>query len=321
MEPEESRKRKTDMSGNEDIIDQAARWHVASLDDAMDWDGFTAWLEADPRHRAAYDEVALADGLLDDHGAVLGELTEPVAPSAPVARWRPWAAGALAASLVVGLTLPSWLRDSEQIYSTGATGQTVRLADGSSVVLAPHSRLTVSGKDGERIALSGGAYFSIRHDPGRTLSIAAGPAEISDIGTIFDVQSSGQAVRIGVAEGQVSVKFANTSSQPSVLAQGSTLSYDGSAGRVLIRTAPTSDIGGWRGGRLSYQDTALPLVAADLARYAGVHLVVPDTLQGRRFSGTLVIGDGQAALRDLSQLMGLELAHDAGRYRLVDPAR
>ncbi|MBB6124620.1 FecR family protein [Sphingobium subterraneum] len=309
------------MNGEDSIIDQAATWHVASTDDAMDWDGFTAWLEADPRHRAAYDELALAGSLFDEHRKVLGTVTEPAAPvAAPTTRWRGWAAGALAASLVAGLTLPSLLRDDDQIYSTGTTGRTVTLADGSSVAMAPHSRLTVSGKDGERIALSGGAYFSIRHDPGRSLSISAGPAEISDIGTVFDVQSSGQAVRIGVADGQVSVKFANVFGEPSVVGKGGTLSYEGAGGRVLIRTADTSDIGGWQKGRLSYQDTSLRLVAADLERYAGVNLVVPDTLQGRRFSGTLVIGNGQAALRDLSQLMGLELARDAGHYRLVDRA-
>ena len=43
------------MSSAKDIIAQeAAAWHAASFDDDMDWDGFTAWLEADPRIEAVH---------------------------------------------------------------------------------------------------------------------------------------------------------------------------------------------------------------------------------------------------------------------------
>ena len=48
------------------IEEEAAAWQVASVNDDMDWDGFTRWLEADPRHRRAFDEAALADTLVDD---------------------------------------------------------------------------------------------------------------------------------------------------------------------------------------------------------------------------------------------------------------
>ncbi|MBK6412702.1 hypothetical protein [Sphingopyxis sp.] len=65
----------------------------------------------------------------------------------------------------------------------------------------------------------------------------------------------------------------------------------------------------------------MALVAADLSRYAGVKVVVADTVAARQFSGTLVIGDGQAALRDLSRLMGLRLDRRDDGYRLELPAR
>ncbi|HTN13263.1 MAG TPA: hypothetical protein VL094_00500 [Sphingomonadaceae bacterium] len=41
-----------------------------------------------------------------------------------------------------------------------------------------------------------------------------------------------------------------------------------------------------------------------------------EEVRGRRFTGTLVIGDGKAALRDLSQLMDLELGRSGDGYRL-----
>ena len=46
---------------NEDIHDQAWHWHIALSGEDADWDGFTAWLEANPAHRSAYNEVALLD--------------------------------------------------------------------------------------------------------------------------------------------------------------------------------------------------------------------------------------------------------------------
>ena len=55
------------------IEEEAAAWQVASANDDMDWDGFTRWLEADPRHRRAFDEVALADTLVDDHRESLAQ--------------------------------------------------------------------------------------------------------------------------------------------------------------------------------------------------------------------------------------------------------
>jgi transmembrane sensor len=65
----------------------------------------------------------------------------------------------------------------------------------------------------------------------------------------------------------------------------------------------------------------LPLVAADISRYAGVEVEVAPSLRDREFSGTFVIGDGEAALRDLSRLMGLSVAQHSGRYRLDERHR
>lgn len=52
---------------DERLLDQASRWHRALADDDADWDGYIAWLEADPRHRRAFDRVALTERLIDEH--------------------------------------------------------------------------------------------------------------------------------------------------------------------------------------------------------------------------------------------------------------
>jgi transmembrane sensor len=317
------------MSEDEDrIITEAAAWHAATDDDAMDWTAFTAWLEADSRHSRAYDEVALAVSLIDEHGPTLlsagdsGTVGLAVAePDVIVDRrpkWGRWAGVAIAASLAAAFLVPQF-RDRSTVYQTQDAARRVALADGSSVTLAPHSRLSVTG-DGQTLTLTGGAWLDIRHDSARELSISAGPLEIRDIGTSFDIQTQAKSVRIAVAEGQVTVA-SEALAQPIRLERGRNLLFDSAEGTALVRSQPAPEIGAWRSGRLSYEDTPLPLVLDDLSRYAGVHVTLPEDLQSRHFSGSLIISDGDAAIRDLAQVMDIPLDRTVHGYRLGERSR
>lgn len=309
------------MTEHDDIFDSAAAWHAASTDDAMDWDGFTSWLEADPRHRLAYDEVALADTAVAEHRTSL-QRAEPANDVGAEPRSRPrlaWAGGAIAAALVAVLAISPVMREPATTYATQDASRTIALEDGSQVVLAPHSTLEARSGD-TRLALAGGAYFAVPHDPSRRLEIAAGPVTISDIGTRFDVQASPTDVRVAVAEGQVSAAAAALD-RPLTVAAGQALVFDGQAGTATLRRVVPATVGGWRRGQLTFSDAPLALVVADLERYAGVHVAISKSLRGRRFSGSLNIRDGGAAARDLAGLMGLALRAYGNGYRLEPAGR
>ncbi|MFM7348079.1 MAG: FecR family protein [Erythrobacter sp.] len=305
------------------IIARAARWHLASAQDDMDWDGFAAWLDADPRHRTAYDEIALTD-------AALGEIAMPAETAAPIAAnddegtahpvrrrgWAVWGGGALAASLAALALVPQLTSPAPETYATGADAKTIALADGSRIELAPHSRLTIEGRQQERIALDGGAWFAIRHDPSRQLVIDAAGVAISDIGTSFDVQAAAGRIAVEVAEGEVVLTGAGLG-KPMKLAAGRAFRLDARAGTAVTSTLADGEAGEWREGRLSYRSEALGLVAADLARYAGVRIELSEGIANRQFSGTLAVEDGEAAVRDLAQLMGLGVERSGAGYRLV----
>ncbi|MEZ5689711.1 MAG: FecR domain-containing protein [Caenibius sp.] len=317
------------MSGEEDrIASEAAIWHAASANDDMDWDGFTTWLEADPRHAVIYDEIALADARLQE---LTPTLTPPLMAANDAAEaehatyqgrhagWWRWAGGALAACLVAVLAVPQFLQTDPHIYETADASRTIALADGSHIALAPHSRLQIA--DGEQdMELSGGAWFNISHDPSRKLTITAGQLQISDIGTQFDVQHNGDGVRVNVAEGTVNVS-SQALSAPVRLEAGRGLLFDASNGVSRVNAIPLEDAGSWRSGRLSYQSMPLALVASDITRYAGVQVTVAETLRNREFSGTLIVTDGKTALRDLSQLMGVDVTGNGDSFRLVPPDR
>lgn len=316
------------MNGEMDrIVSEAAAWHAASDTDEMDWDGLTLWLEADPRHAAAYDQMMLTGAIIDDHRETLAPRIakpandEEAAPPAPRrAKWLGWGGGAVAAALVATLLMPRLAEPDPAVYVTGGTTRSIALDDGSRIELAPHSRLEVAGSRQDRLALSGGAWFDIRHDPGRERAITADGLTISDIGTRFDVQTAAAGVRVAVADGRVKVSGARLS-RSIELVRGNSLQVDGRTHIAKVRAVAGEQIGAWRSGRLSYDGAPLALVAADLSRYAGVKVVVADAVAARQFSGTLVIGDGQAALRDLSRLMGLRLDRRDDGYRLELPVR
>ena len=303
------------------IVETAAAWHAASVNDAMDWDGFTAWLEADPRHAAAYDEVALADALLDEHreglrenDTVAANENEPVDAARP-RLWLRWAGTAAAAGLIAMVAVPQF-RNSTTAYTTNDASRSIALADGSTIRLAPHSHLTVAGRHNERIALAGGAWFEVRHDPARQMAITAGEVTISDIGTSFDVQAADGRVRVAVAQGRIAVSSPSLAA-PVTLAEGRTLLFDAAAATARTGNVPREDVGAWRTGRLTFDAAPLSLVAGDLARYAGLTVTVAPAIRDREFSGTLAFGNGNTALRDLSQLMGLSLRREPdGAYRL-----
>ncbi len=310
------------MTQDERIMEEAAAWHLASADDSMDWDGFTSWLEADPRNRLAFDQLALTDAALGDHLDLLGidEVAPATAPERAFrgAGWARWSIGAIAASLALVLGFAVLQPAPDLVYHTGTQQRQIALEDGSTITLAPRSELRVSADD-THLNLAGGAWFAIRHDPARSLTISAGPLEVRDIGTQFDIQTDPGHVRIGVAEGRIEVGSAALS-QPLRMAAGKELLFDSRAGRATLTNSRAKAIGTWRQGQLTYDSAPLSLVVSDLNRYAGLKVDLADSLKDRRFSGTLASSDGQVALRDLSQLMALELESSAGGYRLGEPA-
>ncbi|KQM86090.1 hypothetical protein ASE67_09505 [Sphingomonas sp. Leaf23] len=312
---------------SETIDAAAARWFAAQDADDMDWDGFTAWLEADPRHGAAFDRLALLDDDIAAQAPAIRALLPAndmaadvdVAPPAPARRRWPVIGGTLAvaaAALALTIGLPNRTPD-DRMWQTGATAQAVDVGEGVRVTIAPHSRLTARGGT-QQLALQGAAYFDVAHREDRALAIAAGPVEIRDIGTRFDVSTDGRGVaQVAVAEGQVAVA-AGALATPRTVVAGQRLSLID--GRVAQGRADPADVGGWRGGTLSYSDTPLALVAVDLSRYAGAGIRVAPSIADRRFSGALTVGDGSKLVEQVAAILDLRVVRDPAGVRL-EPAR
>ncbi|WP_296617101.1 FecR domain-containing protein [Sphingomonas sp.] len=306
---------------NDGILEAAALWLQQQSRDDMDWDGFTAWLEADPRHREAYDDIALLDERVDaERTAILarlpandGEASEDYIEARSPAR-RPYLAwGGIAAALLVAVTAGGWWASGPSAPATtsyaAAAGQTrtVAVADGATATLAGGSRLDVA--KGAALTLAGSAYFDVRHDPARPLTVKVSGFEVRDVGTRFDINSDGKTIRIAVAEGKVSVSAPGAAAATEVTA-GHAVLGDVARRTVTLETTAPASVGAWRTGRFIYDQVPLSLVAADIARYTGHPVTVAEGVAQRRFSGVLAPGDRDSMVASVRQLAGVSVRRE-----------
>lgn len=310
---------------SEDIDEAAARWHFRQAADDMDWDGFTLWLEADPRHRAAYDAVALLDERIDRARPALARLTAEASPAARrVSPWIGWSAAAAAVAATIAVTVtqfpgtPPATQRLEEIAYRAPAGKVrnVQVAEGLTAAVSPGSELRVASRDAP-ITLEGSAFFDVRHDADHPVVIEAGGYEIRDIGTRFEVMSGSGMLRVAVIEGRVAVK--STTAQEVEVPAGQVLTL-GPNGASELRPGNGAEVASWRRGTLVYDDVPLGMVAADLSRYGGQPIEVDPVAARRRFSGVIAPGDRAAMAATLAELTGLHARTDGNAIRLGDSA-
>lgn len=311
------------------IDEEALGWALRMAEPDADWDAFTQWLEGDATRAERYDRAAVAmldlDGLPAVEAQTLTPAPEPViaAPArglAPAAaqrhgrRWTPWLGAAVAATVTAAVGLGVWTEMPRPYAIETANGEqrTVALADGSSIVLAGGTRVRLDHADARTASLERGeALFRVRHDVRHPFTVAAGELRLVDLGTLFDVKASGTRTVVGVAEGAVMVDpdGARLRLDPgqAVIATGSSLQ------RATVEPAA---VGGWRDGRLAYDDAPLAEVAADLTRQLGRRVVASPAIATRTFHGTLDVGTVRDRPALLGQLLGVTVQQQAGDWIL-----
>jgi transmembrane sensor len=197
-----------------------------------------------------------------------------------------------------------------------AVGQrdTVRLTDGSRIVIGPGTELTVASGFGDRardVTLNGEAYFDVVHDESRPFTVHAGGATIVDVGTTFTVQSDSSAgVRVAVTSGAVRLRRATGADAGALLQAGDVGMLAAEGPVVAERNAASADDSAFAGGKLVFRDAPLSQVRGALRRWYGVDLVAADsTLARRRLTASF---EGEPVERVLS-VIGMTLGVDLER--------
>jgi len=307
------------MSATDKIFDrEALDWLVQVNDPDFDqWEAWDVWMAADPRHAEIYWRLAA-----DEAEAVEALKAAPVRAPSPLRRQKAsgfprralfGVAAALAVVVVGGVWFTTQQAQPWTVETAPGEQRTITLTDGSTVSLDGATRLAMDRRNprGARLE-SGRALFHVVHDDKKPFIVDVDGANLTDLGTIFDVTRLEDGVRVAVSEGSVRIdhraKSETLNPGDSVLA---------SSRGMERRTLPTDDVAGWQEGRLTYADEALSVVAQDLARALNRPISVAPALGYRRFSGSLTTRSAPDDQKDrLSRLLGVSIVDEGAGWRL-----
>ncbi len=281
------------------MFDEAAqRWlaHRAGTADSAARAELAAWLETSERHAEAWR--------LAEQAWRLSRMVGPAIPPLEPPRLKPMrraaivlAAAAIAACLVLAV-IPDLRLSLQADYRTG-TGQVriVSLDDGTQVQLDSGSAIAADLKADQRdvTLLEGRAFFDVTPDAARPFNVHAGKVVVTVKGTAFDVDMTGDAIRVAVERGAVAVDYPGLS-QPVQLAPGDRLTIEAGAAAAVHGT-PNS-VAAWRRHRLMVESGTVGAVVAEIARYrAGLVVVTDDALASQPVTGIYDLNDPLRALQ------------------------
>jgi transmembrane sensor len=326
-------------------LDRAIAWHVRlSAADASEdkWAEFTAWLEADPANRQAFDRVDDLDSELESSETLegqaaslhaIGEDRAPPRGAKAVAAWMAGAGALLAASLALvyffqaNYFFPADAPPARYATRIGET-KVVTLADGSRINLNTATSLTVRVDEaGRQVTLDRGeALFHVARDPRHPFVVTVGDRKVRVVGTVFDVLRSDGSVAVVVAEGRVAVSPSTRerNAKESHLGPGDRLVVTEATGATTIERIDPKQALSWREGYLVYRHAPLSRVVGDLNRYFPVPIVLEDAESAaQRFTGVLRIDSQTSVLRRLSEFLPVTVNHRTdGRIGLrASPAK
>jgi len=250
----------------------------------------------------------------------LGGLERPREIAEESHGWWRWAAAAGVLIALLGsaawFTRPPAERSFAQHFATGhAERRVVRLADGSTITIAPDSRVAVDYVPAERrIRLSAGeALFEVAHNTARPFIVETPHGEVKAVGTAFDVEIAEREAEVTVVEGVIRIALGadpdgagpaepieKLARKGERVAFGMSTRDGGSTG--FIRQARDLDAQGataWTRGKLVFNGEPLREVIAKVNLYARGHVVLTDPAAGSiPVYGVVDQGD-TAAIREL----------------------
>jgi transmembrane sensor len=261
---------------------------------------FEAWLAVDASHRQAFDEATRLFGDVQElwTGRVPARKRQPLL--APVAVL-------LAASLAVFVFVDDLMLRFRADATTGVGEmRTVVLEDGSRAHLSARSALAIRYRAGERrlTLLAGEAYFEVEPDADRPFVVEAAGATVTALGTAFDI-SLEDAERAEVAVAVHRVAIANNGVQ-TIVEEGRQSHFGANAPTTEPAPVDIFNIGGWRRGRIVFEDEPLSNVLSVLGRYRRGFLIAASSVRDVRVTGSFEAANLAGAERALETSLGLK---------------
>jgi len=293
---------------------EATDWLILLQEDPDDPDlkrRFETWRCEKPGNAAAWATTMRVSSLVETTRPTTADRWRPIVAQGRQTGTRRRGLRIAAVAVAAGLALlfvPDVLLQIRSDHVTGAAQtRTVRLDDGSSVVLAPNSAIAVAYTATERRVdlLAGEAFFEVAANTGRPFRVGAREIRATVVGTMFDMSRNGDGATIAVEHGAVRVDYPAVS--PPVTerlepGQSVRVSWTGAVAR---RSGPPSQVAAWRRRQLIAQDQPMRDVIDQLRRYYRGTIIVTDRALGDRpVTGVYNLTDPVDALRAIAHAHG-----------------
>lgn len=227
-----------------------------------------------------------------------------------------WMGGIAAAiTIVLFSTLTLFPYDYEGYNRIAAADiiENVELPDGSSIFINKNSELNyaVNFESNREIILDGEAYFDVARNEERPFRIKTDHADITVLGTSFNVYEGDEYVDILVTSGKVKVESGN---EEITLTKNQMVKCE--RGKIIKIDLPSSNYLSWKTGSLQFNDVPLHRVVRDLNRHYRKNIVfsgesmalnqlVNDVFEGEDF---------ESVLETLVLITGIKYHKEANKY-------
>lgn len=319
------------------IAEQALEWHALQRQGgltATQQAQFMDWLVTSPEHLREYLAVgrfaaelagAMREMQVDDSLQEVSQADNVVmwplqrtrrapSPGRPRRSRMPRFATAAILMLAVGFLAHTTWPQHERHVAVQGQPRRIELPDGTVAHLNADSALRIRyGLMQRRIELERGQATFVVAGERRPLSVHAAGLQVQDIGTTFDVSLQREQVRVGVAEGRVTIIGEEGNGR--VLAdisagQSARVAYRDQAVRLSDEDAGAMTA--WWTGRIVFRDEALRDVADQFNRLNLTQLDVDDDAGALRLTGNLR-GDDLASMRAFLDQQPTLVTHDSPR--------
>lgn len=322
------------VEGGDPIRRQAAAWFARlRADDVSESDrrDCRQWLDADARHRAAYERIERMWSNLGEHAPhpevalrIRAETPAVVAPQAARRRsaraaWWSGAAAALIALAVVGWRLLPAPAVPEQQYVTAVgESRTIALSDGSRVSLDTDTRLRVRFSGEQRLLslVRGRAFFRVAKET-RPFLVQTEDGSVRAVGTEFEVYRRDGEIEVALIEGRVALlAVAPEGARPVQLATldpGQKASFGQRKPLRMIEPDRQAALPAWLSGKLAFEDQTLTSAVTEFNRYSRRRIVLQgDEVAKIRVSGVFRSDDPHAFVEALQELYPVAVSPGPG---------
>ncbi|WP_244669828.1 FecR family protein [Kaistia sp. 32K] len=311
------------------IEDEALDWFARlrnATPGAAELAEFQAWHQQSPRHAEAFADLEAIWGSSAFASAVRSLPVAPPSPakaparragrttaSAPPAKRLRLKFGAVAALLMLAIGIwqaPAlWLRWQADYLTAAGDRATIRLPDGSTMILNTASAVALDFDGGRRNVrlLQGEAFFDVQHDPAHPFHVAAQFGVVEVKGTAFSVRADEARDAVILERGRVEVRRTSEQADRATLEPDEQV-FASAGGLSAVEPADPATALAWRQGRIVFDDQPIAKVLSELRRYRSAPILVTASLaDGFRVSGNYRTTDIEGALQSLADAAGVTL--------------